>query len=240
MVNVKKIIMRNFSLSTQKYDNFEEKYSFFKSLAQEMLKFGDVRDGKYLDAGCGTGILKEVSPRLNIVGLDVSDEMCRVAKKRIDEVFVGDAENLPFKEGVFDGVIFNASIFLIPNAKKAVEEALRVIKKGGVVLGSYIVGFFDDGGRILDRYGLVHREVYPAEKIDRFESEFNAEIMSVDYQANGEFMLDFYLIPAMSNALFPKIPYEERVKRIKSILVNLPEKLEFKCKIFKIHKNSTR
>jgi ubiquinone/menaquinone biosynthesis C-methylase UbiE len=234
MVNVKKIIMRNFSQSTGRYEEFEEKYGFFKSLAREMMNFGGVESGVFLDAGCGTGIMKDVAPNLELVGMDVSPEMVRIAIRKIEKALVGDAENLPFRDKVFDGVLFNASIFLIPDAKKAVRESIRVSKDGGVILGSYLVGFYEGEEKIVERYGLRHREVYPSEKIDRFVDEFGAEVLSVHYQVNGEFMKDFYFVPAMSNALFPKMAYEERVKKINEIFSDLPEKIEFRCRIFKI------
>jgi ubiquinone/menaquinone biosynthesis C-methylase UbiE len=232
--NVKKLIKNNFSESTKKYVEFEDKHAFFRSLARELIKFGDVKNGLYIDIGCGTGIIKDVAPELDVVGVDVSPDMVRVAREKIEVVLAGDAENLPFKDDIFDGAMFNASLFLIPNAEKAVEEAMRVVKSKGLVLASYLIGFFDGEEKVVEKYGLKHREVFPSEKIDVFADKFDGELLNVYYKVSGEFMKDFYLVPAMANALFPKIPYEERVKKIEETLKPLPAQVEFRCRILKI------
>jgi ubiquinone/menaquinone biosynthesis C-methylase UbiE len=234
-VNVKKLIKDNFGESTGKYVEFEDKHAFFRSLARDLLKFGGIRnDGFYLDIGCGTGIIRDVAPQLNVVGIDVSPEMVRVASQKIPTIMVADAENLPFRSRIFDAALFNASLFLIPNAERAVEEAMRVVKEGGVVLASYLLGFYDGEEKVVERYGLKHREVFPVEKLDTLAEKFDGELLNVSYNVSGEFMRDFYLVPAMANALFPRIPYEERVKKIEEKLNPLPERVEFRCRILKL------
>ncbi|MBO8181910.1 MAG: class I SAM-dependent methyltransferase [Archaeoglobus sp.] len=234
-INVKKLIKNNFGESTGRYTEFEDKHAFFRSLARELLKFGEIsNEGFYIDIGCGTGIIKDVAPQLKVIAVDVSPEMVRIAKQKIPDVMVADAENLPFKDKVFDAALFNASLFLIPNAEKAVEEAIRVVKEKGVVLASYLLGFYDGEEKVVERYGLRHREVFPSEKLDAFAEKFDGELLSVYYNVTGEFMKDFYLVPAMANALFPRIPYEERLRKVEETLNPLPEKVEFRCRILKI------
>ncbi|RLI84421.1 hypothetical protein DRP07_01205 [Archaeoglobales archaeon] len=234
MVNIKKLIKNNFSESIAKYEEFEDKHAFFRALTRELVKFGGIGNGFYIDIGCGTGIVKDVVPDLNVVGVDVSPEMVRVAREKIEVVLAADAENLPFRDNVFDGAMFNASLFLIPNAEKAVEEAIRVVKNDGLVLASYLVGFYDGEEKVVEKYGLRHREVYPSEKLDAFADKFDGELLNVYYKVSGEFMKDFYLVPAMANALFPRIPYEERAKKIMETFTELPEQVEFRCRILKI------
>ena len=130
--------------------------------------------------------------------------------------------------------MFNASLFLIPNAERAVEEAMRVVKEGGVVLASYLLGFYDGEQKVVERYGLRHREVFPTQKLDAFAEKYNGELLNVYYDVTGEFMKDFYLVPAMANALFPRIPYEKRLKKVEETLNPLPDRVEFRCRILKI------
>jgi ubiquinone/menaquinone biosynthesis C-methylase UbiE len=231
---IKKLIMDNFSESIAKYEEFEEKHGFFKSLARKLLEFGEISSkGLYLDIGCGTGIIGEIAPQLKVLGLDVSPEMARVSKKRMQSI-VADAESLPFRNESFDAAFFNASLFLIPNAKRALEEALRVVRDGGVVLASYLLGFYEGDEKVVERYGLRHREVFPSEKIDLMAEKFDGELLDVTFNVTGEFMKDFYLVPAMANAIFPRIPYEERVKRIEETFNPLPKSLELRCRIMKV------
>ncbi|MBC7864316.1 MAG: class I SAM-dependent methyltransferase [Bacteroidia bacterium] len=48
---------------------------------------------------------------------------------------VGDAENLPFENNVFDVVIMDAVLEHIPDAAKAISEVSRVLKPGGIFIG---------------------------------------------------------------------------------------------------------
>ncbi len=75
----------------------------------------EVFDGKMriLDVGTGTGFLALILAELGheVVGLDLSEGMLRVARKKAKQrglkiqFKLGDAENLPFKDESFDAVI---------------------------------------------------------------------------------------------------------------------------------------
>ena len=94
-----------------------------------------------LDVGCGKGFmlydLYKLIPGINIKGIDISNYAIENSIKEIkDNLIVGNAKNLPFKDNSFDLVI---SINTIHNldlheCAKAVQEIERVSKKN-----SYIV-----------------------------------------------------------------------------------------------------
>jgi ubiquinone/menaquinone biosynthesis C-methylase UbiE/molybdopterin converting factor small subunit len=233
-IKVKGVIKKNFDVSASTYTMFEEKYGFFTSLARDMVEFADFGKGFCLDVGCGTGILRDVLPDSEIVGLDISTGMLKEARSRLDHVLAGDAEHLPFRDGSFDAVLFNATIFLIPHADIALKEALRVVKEGGVVAGSYLVGFYHNGRNALEMLGLKHREVFPSKKLDEVVKEMGGEIEEFSYSGQKDVALDFYSVPAMSNALFPGQSYEERLKLVREKLSALPDEIEFVWKMFRI------
>lgn len=90
---------------------------------------------RILDVGCGIGIFEERLSGLDITGLDISEEMITEARRRSgNEFVVGDAQNLEFGDGRFDGVFFVATLEFIPDYKKAVREAWRVTGPGGKLL----------------------------------------------------------------------------------------------------------
>ena len=105
-----------------------------------LLKLGGLAEGhRILEVGCGTGAHLEVFLRegLNVVGVDISPHMLRVARQRLGDrarLCLGDAEKLPFKEGSFDCVALITTLEFIPHPDKAVREALRV-SKGKVLMG---------------------------------------------------------------------------------------------------------
>ncbi|OPJ59562.1 class I SAM-dependent methyltransferase [Clostridium oryzae] len=93
---------------------------------------------KLLDVGCGTGnvitLLHEKYPSRSYTGIDLSEEMIKVAKsKEISSAFFmnGDSENLPFKNEQFDVVICTESFHHYPNPGAFFDGAQRVLKAGG-------------------------------------------------------------------------------------------------------------
>lgn len=98
------------------------------------------KGSKVLDLGCGNGRLIKVLEKYDIeyVGLDISDELVKFAKKSFPKhkFIVSDLVTTPFKENEFDAVLSVATLHHIPGGKraKALEEANRVLKPGGKAL----------------------------------------------------------------------------------------------------------
>ncbi len=93
-----------------------------------------------LDVGCGTGFLLELlstQKTAQYFGLDLSPEMIRAAeRKKIPgtEYTVGSAEALPFADNSFDVVTCSQSFHHYPHPEKAMAEAYRVLKPGGLYI----------------------------------------------------------------------------------------------------------
>ncbi|MCR5088404.1 MAG: class I SAM-dependent methyltransferase [Oscillospiraceae bacterium] len=93
-----------------------------------------------LDVGCGTGWLIDMLAKqrqARYVGLDLSSEMIKMAEqKQIDGAkFVnGTADSLPFPDASFDIVTCSQSFHHYPYPEKAMGEAFRVLKKGGLYI----------------------------------------------------------------------------------------------------------
>jgi ubiquinone/menaquinone biosynthesis C-methylase UbiE len=91
-----------------------------------------------LDDGCGTGLLFEYVDA-TIIGLDVSSGLLSMALSRIQKVLdrhliQGDAENLPLRDHVFNGIFAITIIQNTPNPVKTLEEISRVGKAGTPVV----------------------------------------------------------------------------------------------------------
>ncbi|MBN1913402.1 MAG: methyltransferase domain-containing protein [Candidatus Omnitrophica bacterium] len=91
---------------------------------------------KVLEAGCGTGeYTKSLSEyRMKLFSSDISYNMLKNAvKKNIGRkgiFLVSDIERMPFFDNTFDAVIGNSVLHHV-NARKAMAEVFRVLKKGG-------------------------------------------------------------------------------------------------------------
>ena len=82
---------------------------------------------RLLDVGCGRGdlrlVLEERGWRGEYVGLDV---------RRTGDI-MGDAQMLPFRGESFDAVVFIESLEHVPDYYRALEEARRVLRGGGLL-----------------------------------------------------------------------------------------------------------
>lgn len=96
-----------------------------------------------LDIATGTGDLAislTASAAREIIGLDISEGMLevgrkKIAKKQLDGIIsmvVGDSEDLPFKNNTFDAITVAFGIRNFENLEKGLSEILRVIKPGGI------------------------------------------------------------------------------------------------------------
>jgi len=90
---------------------------------------------KILDIGCGIGQFEQKLQDLNVIGLDISEEMLKEARKRSSKTFVlGDAENLNFLDSSFDAVFYITTLEFLNDYKRAIEEAWRATKINGKIL----------------------------------------------------------------------------------------------------------
>lgn len=118
------------------------------------------RDGRCLEIGVGTGriALPLLEGGIDIVGVDISLEMLRryVAKagSRSIKVAIGDATHLPFADRSFTGAIASHVLHLIPGWKAALDELMRVLAPGSVLLASRT------GDARADWQNLVTRRFY--------------------------------------------------------------------------------
>ena len=109
-----------------------------------------------LDVGCGTGFLIDILAKqksARYCGVDLSDGMIRVAKsKKIPdaEFTVGSADRLPYPDESFDIVACSQSFHHYPYPEKAMLEAKRVLKPGGL----YILSDTGIGG-----VGTLHKRL---------------------------------------------------------------------------------
>jgi ubiquinone/menaquinone biosynthesis C-methylase UbiE len=94
--------------------------------------------GRWLEAGVGTA--RFASGMGIVYGIDPSLPMLRMAASRGVFVCAARAENLPFRNNLFDGVLLAVSLCFIPNPGRALEECRRILRPGGSLLLGIISG----------------------------------------------------------------------------------------------------
>jgi len=86
-----------------------------------------------LDIGCGMGTTAHFVAQqcsCDVVGIDRSHQLLLAAARK-GFLISGDSLNLPFGCGVFDAVISECSLSLLPDKAGALQEMHRVLKVGG-------------------------------------------------------------------------------------------------------------
>jgi SAM-dependent methyltransferase len=94
-----------------------------------------------LDLGCGGGhLVRDLALAVGVsgraVGLDMSEEQLGAARTLCNglpaaELIEGDAMELSFEDGTFDGLASIQTLEYIPDVDGALAEARRVLKSGG-------------------------------------------------------------------------------------------------------------
>ncbi|KAK6115755.1 hypothetical protein DH2020_008024 [Rehmannia glutinosa] len=90
-----------------------------------------------LDAGCGNGKYLGLNPNCYFIGCDISAPLINICTDKGHDVLVADAVNLPYRTGYGDAAISIAVLHHLSTEsrrKGAVEELIRVVKPGGLVL----------------------------------------------------------------------------------------------------------
>ncbi len=96
-----------------------------------------------LDVGCSTGVLgAAIKQERNAVvfGIEISSDMALSASQRLEQVFVGDAEDV-FASGQlgclqFDTIIFADSLEHFVNPWKVLDTAIKYLKPNGTIIAS--------------------------------------------------------------------------------------------------------
>ncbi len=135
------------------FDQIAEKYDAMNQVMsagqwerwhREFVQQCDFKPGqRILDVACGTGDLSmldaaQVQPGGSVVGVDFSEGMLEVGRRRVgqspykDVVTLqwGNAMDLQFPENSFDGVTMGWAMRNVPSIEKTLSEIYRVLKPG--------------------------------------------------------------------------------------------------------------
>lgn len=86
-----------------------------------------------LDLGCGTGRFTRQLEVGQVIGIDSSKSMLRVAQRRSVCSVLADAHALPFGAAVFDAIVSTDQVFNFLEQEIALRECHRVLKPQGLL-----------------------------------------------------------------------------------------------------------
>ena len=124
---------------------FDEHNSVYQ--AQLRILRGAVSDSQRgLEVGVGSG--RFAVPLGIKCGIDPSQNLARMAKRRGVEITLGEAEHLPYRTDSFDFVLMMTVICFLDDIERAFHEVHRVLDHGGIL----VTGFIEADGEIFQKY----------------------------------------------------------------------------------------
>jgi SAM-dependent methyltransferase len=241
-LKIKEAVRKNFDLSPDPYESFEERHGFFRLLSERLLSRMNLNgSADILDVGCGSGAscaqILEAVPDSRVWGLDISPAMLEAARSRYPEgerlrFIEGDAANLPaYFDFSFDAIVYSASIFLIPDYEDSLRQAMDRLKDDGRLGLTFMDGLYDvDGNNLLmvaddvAQEGLSRNRPVKWAAVESFFAALFPEHTSwdEDFRPDDALLREFYSVPAMSAGLFPGVPFAERVRKVGRLFDLMP------------------
>lgn len=137
--------------------------------------------GNILDVACGPGVVTAaIAPgAASVTAFDATEQMLEKARARCAKAGLrnvqfrrGDAENLPFEEAQFDGVVTRLAVHHFANPQRAFDEMFRVLRPNGTVVIVDVVSSEDaDEANLQNAIERLrdpsHVRMLPASELDR-------------------------------------------------------------------------
>lgn len=127
------------------YDQYAKEYDAW-FLKNENVLYSEVKlvakflknAGNVLSIGCGSGLFEMIL--LNDFGIEVkngvepSEKMAEIARKRGMNVVIGSAEDDIFGQDKYDTLLYNGCPSYINDLQKSFDNAYKALKKGGKII----------------------------------------------------------------------------------------------------------
>lgn len=131
-----------YSIGTREFFDTVEahRYQVYAPWMRSVMEFDGFAGKELLEIGCGMGsdLLQFARGGAIVTGLDYTPRSIEISRRRFSVYDVpgrfalGDAENLPFPDASFDVVYSNGVLHHTPDTQRAIDEAHRVLRPGGV------------------------------------------------------------------------------------------------------------
>lgn len=136
---MEKTTAQKFDKVSKIYDSplFQLYYFFAHRASIKFLNNCLKNNADFLDVACGTGIfinkIKKLYPKIRPFGIDNSEGMVALAKKRLNlgTLYVASAEKIPFTDNTFDIITIIDAFYYFQDKEAVLKECYRVLKPGG-------------------------------------------------------------------------------------------------------------
>ena len=152
-----KDIAEYFDENAERYSESQKIEIMQKKLSEKAACLASWPKGsKILDVGCGPGFSIDVLQKrgYDVVGIDISPKMIRIAKDKGFNVVQSDATKMPFDDESFDGLVSISLLQWLGNKelKKVARECHRVLKEGATAIIQFYPKEDEDILRITSKF----------------------------------------------------------------------------------------
>ena len=113
----------------------DEKIIYYSCERKDIIDLVPTFCKRILDCGCGAGVLglKKRNDECYIVGIERNSDAAIMAKDRLNEVFIGDMEQitLPFRRDYFDCIIYGDILEHLVDPWRTLKKHVELLCLGG-------------------------------------------------------------------------------------------------------------
>jgi methionine biosynthesis protein MetW len=192
--------------------SFDDRFVQVDTKLTEILRskiVGNSKKLKVLDVGVGDGVYERlltgnVRKKVDLYGVDISKKQLKRARKHVDYIKCVnvDSEKIPFEDSKFDLVIVSELLEHLFTPEKVLFEAVRLLKKGGLLFLTYPnsgslqirISLLFTGRSPMLNYSKNKEHIRFFDKKDIFEI-IGDRLKMVYFQGTGSFVFDKWNFP---------------------------------------------
>lgn len=181
-----------------------DKLGYYQSDSPEYIRVKDIlkniqEQALVYDAGCNSGGIGKIlieQKKCKVFGSEISPNLAKKAKDKGITVFCGWAEKTPFPNSCFDYVIVTFLIEHVLEPNFLIEETLRLLKRGGQILGHVPTEYGDWGKKTIGRHP-EHLRAYNVQELKNLLKQFKLTNIAITKEKLiGRRIADYYFFKA--------------------------------------------
>ncbi len=199
------------SMNEKSYDDLYADYAdadelgYYKKNSPEYIRVCDIldlvnRNSVVYDAGCNSGGIGKILIRrkkCQVFGSEISPKLAVKARQKGVMVFPGRAEKTSFADNFFDYAVLSFILEHVLDPEKIMRETLRILKKGGVVLG-HVPTEFGDWGKKTIGFHSEHLRAYSKKELTVLLKKFKLRSITIKKEKLvGRRISDYYFFKAL-------------------------------------------
>lgn len=148
-------VKEHFNKFADKRDYWKKKSQYYHFLIENFYKFIIPKQKRVLEIGCGTGdLLKSIEPSYG-VGIDIAENLIKIAKKKHSRFHFlqMDAQHINITEK-FDYIILSDVIGNLEDIEKTFDELHKIANENTRVIINYYNTFWEPVLYLIERIGL--------------------------------------------------------------------------------------